>query len=85
MTDNSRTRNKISGDVRTGSAVVQVHNLMGDLQFAMNPERPAAAVHPRLGATTVEAVFISATALAAVALLSWRYFCLSDSQRSASR
>jgi hypothetical protein len=74
----------ISGDVRTGSAVVQVHNLTGDLRFAMNPERPAAAVHPRLGANTVETVFISATALAAVALLSWRYF-LSDSQRRASR
>lgn len=60
----------------------QVHNLMGDLQFAMSPQRPA--VHPRLGATTVEAVFLSATALAAVALPSWRYF-LSDSQRRASR
>ncbi|MDX3661928.1 hypothetical protein PV646_31890 [Streptomyces sp. ID05-26A] len=84
MTDESRTHNNVSGNIADTSAVLQVHNLMGDLQSAMDPARPATAVRPRLGASTVEAVFISATALAAVALLSWRYF-LSDSQRRASR
>lgn len=57
-----------------------MHTLMGDLRFATNPGQPRPAVRP----STAEAVFVCATALAAVALLSWRYF-LSDSQRRASR
>ncbi|WP_330277428.1 hypothetical protein OG205_18195 [Lentzea sp. NBC_00516] len=78
MTDNSRTRDNISGDVRRGGAVVQVHNVNGDLQFTTT------AARPRLGASTIEPVVLGATALTAVVLLGWSYL-LSASQRSASR
>ncbi|MCG8923542.1 hypothetical protein [Lentzea sp. CC55] len=84
MTDNSRTRNNISGDVRTGSAVVQVHSVNGDLVFTTSAKRSTAALRPRLGTNEVEPIVLGATALAAVVLLGLRYL-LSDSQRSASR
>ncbi|SFQ97764.1 hypothetical protein SAMN04488564_101511 [Lentzea waywayandensis] len=84
MNDNSRTCNTISGDVRKEGAVVQVHNVNGDLLFTTNPRQSAIAARPRLGASTVEPVVLGATALAALALLGWSYL-LSASQRSASR
>jgi hypothetical protein len=84
MTDEFRTRNSLSGEVGDNSAVVQLHHVSGDVVFVTNPKRSAGAARARPYATTAEQVVLAATALAAIALLGWRYF-LSASQRSASR
>jgi hypothetical protein len=84
MTDEFRTRNKLSGDVGDNSAIVQVHHVSGDVLFVTDDKRPRAAARSRLNADTVEQAVLGATALATILLLGWRYF-LSASQRKASR
>ncbi|MEU0884469.1 hypothetical protein ABZ345_38255 [Lentzea sp. NPDC005914] len=84
MTDEFRTRNNLSGEVGDNSAVVQLHHVGRDVVFVTNPKRSAGVTRVRPNASRAEQVMLAATALAAIALLGWRYF-LSDSQRSASR